>query len=191
MNQLHDNLAAPAVSVQVLEAFADAWCRHDVDALMACMADDCVFHTSAGPEASGAMRTVMGADPDRSEPVSAGVIGGRFVRLDPVAMAPGPPVDPAAARHRLQRELTAHAGVLRDAASLDAALTTVTELLAAPRGDAVADHELHNLATVGRAAVAAAARREESRGAHTRDDFPDSRPEFAHHWTATHQPQHA
>ncbi len=134
----------------------------------------------AGPEASGAMRTVMGADPDRSEPVSAGVIGGRFVRLDPVAMAPGPPVDPAAARHRLQRELTAHAGVLRDAASLDAALTTVTELLAAPRGDAVADHELHNLATVGRAAVAAAARREESRGAHTRDDFPDSRPEFAH-----------
>jgi len=50
---LHDNLAAPAVSVQVLEAFADAWCRHDVDALMACMADDCVFHTSAGPEASG------------------------------------------------------------------------------------------------------------------------------------------
>ena len=68
----------------------------------------------------------------------------------------------------------------RLARELAVAQPTVTELLAAPRGDAVADHELHNLATVGRAAVAAAARREESRGAHTRDDFPDSRPEFAH-----------
>ena len=134
----------------------------------------------AGPEASGAMRTVMGTDPDRSEPVPPGVIGGRFVRLDPLAPDQGPAVDPTAARHQLQRELTAHAGVLRDATSLTTALATVTGLLAVPRGDTVADHELHNLATVGRAAVAAAVRREESRGAHTRDDFPETRPEYAH-----------
>jgi steroid delta-isomerase-like uncharacterized protein len=46
------NLSAP-VTVQMLEAFADAWNRHDTDALMSFMADDCVFEASAGPEVSG------------------------------------------------------------------------------------------------------------------------------------------
>ncbi len=44
----------------------------------------------------------------------------------------------------------------------------------------VAAAELRNLATVGRAMVEAARRREESRGAHTREDFPDTSPAFAH-----------
>jgi len=50
---LDEALQPPTVDAALLEAFAQAWCRHDIDALMACMADDCVFHTSAGPEASG------------------------------------------------------------------------------------------------------------------------------------------
>jgi steroid delta-isomerase-like uncharacterized protein len=33
---------------RLLEAFADAWNRHDVDALMSMMTDDCVFEASAG-----------------------------------------------------------------------------------------------------------------------------------------------
>ena len=76
--------------------------------------------------------------------------------------------------------VTAHAGVLRDAESLASAAAVVDEVLATPRGDTVADHELHNLATVGRAAVAAAARRTESRGAHTREDFPDTLDDLRH-----------
>jgi taurine dehydrogenase small subunit len=39
---------------QELDAFFDGWNRHDVDALMRFMADDCVFESSAGPEACGA-----------------------------------------------------------------------------------------------------------------------------------------
>ena len=31
------------VSNEFLQAFADAWNRHDVDALMSFMSDDCVF----------------------------------------------------------------------------------------------------------------------------------------------------
>lgn len=50
---LAEALVPPAVNLDVLEAFAKAWSRHDIEALMACMADDCVFHTSAGAEASG------------------------------------------------------------------------------------------------------------------------------------------
>lgn len=36
-----------------LQAFADAWNRHDVEALMTFMTDDCVFETSAGPDVCG------------------------------------------------------------------------------------------------------------------------------------------
>lgn len=45
--------AATAVNTQLLEVFADAWNRHDADALMACMTPDCVFESSAGPESCG------------------------------------------------------------------------------------------------------------------------------------------
>ena len=41
------------VSTEVLQAFADAWNRHDVDALMSFMTDDCVFEASAGPDVCG------------------------------------------------------------------------------------------------------------------------------------------
>ena len=36
-----------------LERFFDGWNRHDVDALMTFMADDCVFETASGPERCG------------------------------------------------------------------------------------------------------------------------------------------
>lgn len=41
------------VTVETLAAFGDAWNRHDIDALMSFMADDCVFHAVAGPELFG------------------------------------------------------------------------------------------------------------------------------------------
>lgn len=39
--------------VKLLEQFSAAWNRHDIDALMSMMADDCVFHTVAGPGVLG------------------------------------------------------------------------------------------------------------------------------------------
>ena len=41
------------VSVDMLEAFADAWNRHDLDALMSFMSEDCVFESSAGADVFG------------------------------------------------------------------------------------------------------------------------------------------
>ena len=38
---------------ETLQAFADAWNRHDADALMSFMSDDCVFEASAGPDLCG------------------------------------------------------------------------------------------------------------------------------------------
>jgi steroid delta-isomerase-like uncharacterized protein len=45
--------AIPQVTTEALQAFADAWNRHDVDALMSFMTDDCVFEASAGPDICG------------------------------------------------------------------------------------------------------------------------------------------
>jgi steroid delta-isomerase-like uncharacterized protein len=44
----------PDVTTEDLQAFADAWNRHDVDALMSFMTHDCVFEASAGPDICGA-----------------------------------------------------------------------------------------------------------------------------------------
>jgi ketosteroid isomerase-like protein len=41
------------VTTELLEAFADAWNRHDVDALMSFMTPDCVFESSAEPDKCG------------------------------------------------------------------------------------------------------------------------------------------
>jgi L-aspartate oxidase len=63
------------------------------------------------------------------------------------------------------------AGVLRSAASLrEAAAVLVTQHRAAPN---TVSWEAANLLTVASALVAAAAGREETRGCHWRDDFPE------------------
>jgi steroid delta-isomerase-like uncharacterized protein len=41
------------VTVEMLDEFAGAWNRHDADALMSFMSDDCVFESSAGPDLWG------------------------------------------------------------------------------------------------------------------------------------------
>ena len=41
------------MTVETLQTFADAWNRHDVDALMSFMSEDCVFESSAGPNVFG------------------------------------------------------------------------------------------------------------------------------------------
>jgi len=83
-------------------------------------------------------------------------------------------------RDRLQRDMTAFAGVLRDGDGLDHAASAVGAVEAAltagqsPDGvDERAVAELHNLLTVGLAVVTAAAERRESRGCHHRLDFPE------------------
>lgn len=41
------------VDARLLADFAAAWNRHDIEALMSFMADDCTFHAVAGPDALG------------------------------------------------------------------------------------------------------------------------------------------
>jgi L-aspartate oxidase len=95
---------------------------------------------------------------------------------------PAEPVTPAAAvglvdahdRVDLQRAMTEGAGVLRSAATLEATGKTLETLLAHDSDDASPEAwETTNLATVATALVSAARLREETRGSHWREDFPE------------------
>ncbi|HEX6568486.1 MAG TPA: hypothetical protein VF015_04950, partial [Acidimicrobiales bacterium] len=97
-------------------------------------------------------------------------------------VGPADPAGVAAARAGLQRSMTAGAGVLRSAESLDeaarAAAAAARAVGAAPRGPARADAcELWNVATAAAGLCATARARAESRGAHARTDFPETSPD--------------
>ncbi|GAC1520947.1 MAG: nuclear transport factor 2 family protein [Collimonas sp.] len=58
---MNDQATSPdVVSTAFLQAFGDAWNRHDIEALMAAMTDDCVFHAVAGPDLLG--KSFVGRD---------------------------------------------------------------------------------------------------------------------------------
>ena len=103
-----------------------------------------------GPDATGVMRGIPAWVP---VPVRAPETAGTTPRAE------------------FQRLLTADAGVLRDRERL----TRASEALAAMRAESLEDA---NLLTVGRTLVAAALARRESRGTHTRLDFPERSSEF-------------
>jgi len=87
------------------------------------------------------------------------------------------PAGPAVSRDDLQSLLWEQAGVHRTGAGLRTAAATLAGWHAVDRaapGIDMADLETGNLLDLGRLIVAAALQREESRGAHHRDDFPDS-----------------
>jgi steroid delta-isomerase-like uncharacterized protein len=64
------------VTVETLEAIADAFNRHDTDGVMAFFADDAVFETPRGPEACG--RRLVGTDQVR------GGVAARFAGIPDV-----------------------------------------------------------------------------------------------------------
>lgn len=85
------------------------------------------------------------------------------------------------ARHELQRAMSIGAGVVRDAGSLahagsvaDAQALAVAGL--SPQDAPIAAYEVANLSEVGRALIASATERTESRGAHSRRDHPATDP---------------
>jgi L-aspartate oxidase len=146
----------------------------------------------ARPARTGAMRAVLDGEATSGPSVIGGMVAegweaGRPLLGDagavstptgaPTAPAPG---SLATTREALQRAMTAGAGVLRSAESLAATSATVDEIRA---GLPVVDGEpevaeLANLVEVARALLGAATLRTESRGAHTRSDYPQTEPAF-------------
>ncbi len=88
--------------------------------------------------------------------------------------------------------MNAHAGPLRNRAGLEKALEDIMALEpvcaeAAPRGALDAEwmdlHDLRNMRLIAECITRAALGREESRGAHQRDDFAETREAWQKHQT--------
>jgi L-aspartate oxidase len=115
-----------------------------------------------GPEPTGVLRGVVAPEPTH-EPL-------------PVSLGTG-----ASIREELQRVMTRGAGVVRSAESLERAATRLATMTAT-------DVESANLLTVSTALVRAATARRESRGTHTRADFPESSSEYLGHLVFADRP---
>jgi L-aspartate oxidase len=114
-----------------------------------------------------ARRTVDAIERGKDGPDETGVLRG-VLDVAPRAATPTSTTgDTPVARSDLQRVMTRDAGVLRDAESLGRAAGALAGMAAA------ADPEVRNLVAVGTALVRAATARTESRGTHTRLDFPE------------------
>jgi L-aspartate oxidase len=127
---------------------------------------DAIVAGRSGPQASGAMRGLLGG----------GGVAGRSLPL-PRAPEANMTGDPVKLRAELQQSMTAGAGVLRSAASLEGTAAVLARLARAT-GTGPDWVALANLVTVGRALVTSALAREESRGNHTRTDHPTTREEL-------------
>lgn len=85
------------------------------------------------------------------------------------------------ARTAIATTMSRYAGVRRTADGLDAAAAALAGHRPGPHRNAGrAGWEATNVFTVASALLSAARRREESRGCHWREDFPDTSPAFAH-----------
>ncbi len=134
-----------------------------------------------GPEATGAMRCVHGTDAPGVIPglpvTSEGVSLRREVVPHQAVGEPDAPTTAAEWRALLQKAMTLGAGVRRDADSLRQAARALGRIGRAAEGrDAIDWCEVRNLVDVAAMIVAAATARTETRGAHTREDFPETDP---------------
>ena len=131
-----------------------------------------------GPQPTGAMAAVLEAGPEERAIPRAKILRTRLVASDG-ASEPSPSDDVEKLRDELQRAMTAGAGVLRSEESLLRARDEINDISAKAMVGGPEGHELRNLVLVGRALIATALAREETRGAHARTDFPEASPDFA------------
>jgi L-aspartate oxidase len=109
-------------------------------------------------------------------------------RADPVPTDEDAWVVPASVREPLQRAMTRGAGVLRGTRSLAATAASLSGIGRGRGSPCTEAWEATNLVTMASALVAAAWRREETRGCHWREDFPHARARWRGHLLARIEP---
>lgn len=136
---------------------------------------DLALRKAASPEPAGSEADAGGAYAPASPDTAASSAGRSHPPLPP--LPPLPPDETAALRHEIQALMSDRVGIVRNASGLGAArdrLDGIRARLAGFRPSGIGGHELWNMALLARLVVASALERQESRGAHYRDDFPDT-----------------
>jgi L-aspartate oxidase len=135
---------------------------------------------------------VHGANRLASNSLLEGLVFARRIAAD-VARDLPPQVEPAPTRRGaswvvepsgradLQRAMSGGAGVLRSAGSLAEAAAELARLGAVRAAPHTGSWEMTNLVTVAAMLVAAAHARQETRGCHWREDFPEASPDWLGH----------
>jgi L-aspartate oxidase len=173
---------APAAHYASGGVRTDLWGRTSVPGLYACGEVACTGVHGANRLASNSLLEGLVFSGRIADDLERGLAA-------PGAPVPQPPegllLDPST-RAELQRHMTEGAGVIRSAHSL-AATAKALEVLAGRSCDAPspAAWEATGLLAVASALVAAATRREETRGAHWREDFPLPSPAWRGHLVTT------
>jgi L-aspartate oxidase len=137
-----------------------------------------------GPELSGALRAVLGGAPLDGIGCTTLEDGSPEWGSSPEPASPAAPAasgtvpDIPKIRDSVQRAMTTGAGVVRTEASLAAARSTVDEAVSTlgDRRASVEAGELGNLLQLATALLASSRARTESRGAHSRGEYPESSP---------------
>jgi L-aspartate oxidase len=148
----------------------DVWGRTSVPGLYACGEVACTGVHGANRLASNSLLEGLVF----AERIGEAIAAGLPPWPEPVPDDRPPGLVSAAVRGELQQVMSGRAGVLRDGAGLGTAAKDLERLCErAPGQPCTEAWETTNLHLVASALVAAAARREETRGSHWRQDFPD------------------
>jgi L-aspartate oxidase len=176
---------SPAAHYHMGGVRTNVWGETTLPGLYACGECACTGVHGANRLASNSLletvvfaRRVVERALEAGESPSAAPVTRDAVALGDVRANEGPPMT----RPDLQSLMWDRVGIIRDGSSLREACATMAAWEAsAPVPADRPSHELANLLTCGRIAAEAALRREESRGAHYRIDFPELRDEWRRH----------
>jgi len=155
--------------------------RTSVPSLFACGEVACTGVHGANRLASNSLLEGLVFARRIAEYIAAGPTG------EPADVAPaalGGWVVDATVREPLRAAMTRGASVLRSESSLTQVSADLSSLASSRGTPRTATWEATNLVTVASALVGAAVRRQETRGCHWREDFPDARPEWLGHLVA-------
>lgn len=170
---------APACHYASGGVATDLWGRSDVAGLYATGEVACSGVHGANRLASNSLleglvfsRRIAQVLPDELRPYA-----------DPAPDDRRPGVVDAEVRLVMQTTMTERVGVLRSAVGLALAAKSLEDLAGTPGHEGTRAWETTNLVSISAAMTAAATLREETRGSHWRDDFPDrDDPHFAGHF---------
>jgi len=171
---------SPAAHYLMGGVWTDVWGQTSLPGLYACGETAATGVHGANRLASNSLLEGLVFGSRVAEAIVARPARAAAPKAEPLALDP-PTCTALPSRERIRSIMWNGVGILRHGPGLERARTALSSSADASVTNDVRSRETANLALVGWAMTEAALRREESRGAHHRLDFPSPRPEWRRH----------